>query len=63
MIFPTVIEAIERITIMFWKDPKSSWFSRDGIKFNSEINLKSVAIATTFAKVLIKAVVNAGDPS
>ena len=56
MIFPTVIDAIETITIMISKLYVSP-------TVNPLNNLYKVAIATTLASVLIKAVVIAGEPS
>jgi hypothetical protein len=56
MIFPRVIEAIETITITIWNDGDKS-------AFTTVNNLNNVAIENTFANVLIKAVVKAGEPS
>jgi hypothetical protein len=56
MILPTVIEAIETITITVWNDGDKS-------AFTTVNNLNNVAIETTLASVLIKAVVKAGEPS
>jgi hypothetical protein len=56
MILPTVIEAIETTTITVWNDGDKS-------AFTTVNNLNNVAIETTLASVLIKAVVKAGEPS
>jgi hypothetical protein len=55
IIFPIVIEAIEMITMISWNAGEIS-------AFMIVSNLNKVAIATTFANVLIKAVVKVGAP-
>ena len=55
MIFPTVMEAIEMTTITIWNPYVISTFIANS-------NLYKAAIATTFARVLIVAVVKAGEP-